>query len=128
MAVPAIKETSPRRRLGVVVSALVAIVLGTTALAAPAEAAYRPEVKLSAYTVHRGHADAALLRHFLARHRGTLTTRNHHHTVQLQTFRTDRSGGALFGFIVPKRLTLGTHKLVFRTGSKVAVVRIRVRR
>ncbi len=120
--------TSPRRRLGVIVTALVAIVLGTTTLAAPASAAYRPEVKLSAYVVHRGHADAALLRHFSPRHSGTVTTKNHHHTVTIRTFRTNRSGTALFGFIISKKLTLGVHRFTFRTGSKSVVVRVRILR
>jgi len=128
MAVSTTHETRSRRRLGVIISAFVAIVVGTTTVAAPAEAAYRPQVKLSNYTVHRGHADAALLRHFLARHSGSITTVNKHHAVGVASFRTDRSGDALVGFIVPRKLTLGYHYLYFRTGSKTVAVRIKVLR
>lgn len=128
MAVSTIIETRSRRRLGVIVSAFVAIVLGTTTVAAPAEAAYRPQVKLSAYSVHRGHADAALLRHFPARRAGAITTVNKHHAVKVASFRTDRSGEALVGFIVPKKLTLGYHRFYFRCGGKTVVVRIKVLR
>ncbi len=117
-----------RHWLAVVLTVFTVVVVGFATLAAPASAAYAPTVKLTAYRIHRGQTDAALLTHFAPRHVGTVSTWQRHHRIVLKRFHTGRQGGAFFTFRIPFKLHRGFHVLLFKTIHKIVRVRIRVLR